>query len=181
MKKVALFIVIIYSLLMFGCSQNTIKEDQKNDSTQNNKVTSQSASQSTPTDNTQINPHGDTAMQPKKPKQIVVPESVAKKFKAVNMEITDKKTNKVISIKANIGQKTSVPNTDIVIFVEAYLPDFNMGTENITSASDEEKNPAVKVLIETKENKHEGWIFKNFDIHKIEDPNYDFSLVGGVK
>ncbi|MCA1933100.1 MAG: hypothetical protein LDL13_05955 [Calditerrivibrio sp.] len=177
MKKFILLSFIIYLLLIFGCSQNTVKEDQKNDSKQNNQVTSQPTS----ADNTPVNPHGDGSMQPKQPKQIVVPESVSKKFKAVEIEIKDKNTNKVTTVKASIGQKTSVPNTDITIFVEAYLPDFNMGTENITSASDEEKNPAVKILVETKENKHEGWIFKNFDIHKIEDPNYDFSLVGGVK
>jgi len=97
------------------------------------------------------------------------------------LEITDKKTNKKITVKAAIGKKTTVPDTDITIYVEAYLPDFTMGTENITSASDEEKNPAAKVKIERKSNVSEGWLFKNFEIHKIEDPDYNFVLLGGVQ
>lgn len=177
MRRYSIVLLCYVTLLFFfGCSQNTVKEDstsQKNEQTQTANVQTAGDNQAP------VNPHG-SDMQPKQPKQIIVPDSVAKKFKAVNINITDKKTDKVIPVKAKIGEKTSVPNTDIVIFVEAYLPDFTMGTENITSASDEEKNPAVKVAIERKDNKVEGWLFKNFDIHKIEDPDYDYALIGGA-
>jgi len=171
MKKLFLLAMSLLVFVFVGCSQNTTKEDSKSTSEQSQ----------TPPPMTGANQQGEGAMMPKVPKQIAVPESVAKKFKAVNLEITDKKTNKKITVKAAIGKKTTVPDTDITIYVEAYLPDFTMGTENITSASDEEKNPAAKVKIERKSNVSEGWLFKNFEIHKIEDPDYNFVLLGGVQ
>lgn len=171
MKKLFLLAMSLSLFVFIGCSQNTTKEDGKSTSEQ---------SQAHPP-MTGANQQDEGAMMPKTPKQIAVPESVAKKFKAVNLEITDKKTNKKTTVKAAIGKKTTVPDTDITIYVEAYLPDFTMGTENITSASDEEKNPAAKVKIERKSNVNEGWLFKNFEIHKIEDPDYNFVLLGGVQ
>jgi ABC-type Fe3+-hydroxamate transport system substrate-binding protein len=172
MKKLFLLALSLLVFVFVGCSQNTTKEDSKSTSEQ---------SQAAHPPMTEANQQGEGAMMPKTPKQIAVPESVAKKFKAVNLEITDKKTNKKTTVKAAIGKKTTLPGTDITIYVEAYLPDFTMGTENITSASDEEKNPAAKVKIERKSNVSEGWLFKNFEIHKIEDPDYNFVLLGGVQ
>ncbi|MGC8767699.1 hypothetical protein [Calditerrivibrio sp.] len=165
------------SLLIFGCSQNTVKEDA---STSTNKTETTSVQKTAPADNEIVNPHGDGNIQPKQPKPIVVPDEVAKKYKAVKINIISVKDNKTISVNAPIGQETKVPNTPLVLFVEAYLPDFNMGTENITSLTAEEKNPAVKVKIAKGENRYEGWLFKNFEIHKIEDPDYEFKLEGGI-
>ncbi|MCX8084488.1 MAG: hypothetical protein N3C60_06155 [Calditerrivibrio sp.] len=176
MRIFTLAIVIIMSTFILSCSQNTVKEDPSNQKTDKQASTMGTAQQK---DNP-VNPHGDTTMQAKQPKPIVVPNDVAKKFKFVNINVISLKDNKTITTKAEIGKETTVPNTNVKIYVEAYLPDFTMGTENITSASAEEKNPAVKVKITTKSNVHEGWIFKNFEIHKIEDPDYDFKLVGGL-
>lgn len=176
-KFILILLIAVLSVWFFGCSQNVVKEDATSKKTETS-----AAPQSQPQqkENTPANPHGDGSMQPKQPKPIVVPDEVAKKFKAVNLSVISLKDNKTIPVKAIIGQETKVQNTPITIYVEAYLPDFTMGTENITSASAEEKNPAVKVIITKDQNKYEGWIFKNFEIHKIEDPDYEFKLLGGA-
>jgi len=176
-RLITLIFFFALGLLIFGCSQNTVKEDA---STSTNKAETAPIQKAAPADNEIVNPHGDGSMQPKQPKPIVVPDEVAKKYKAVKINVISIKDNKTISVNAPIGQETKVPNTPVVVYVEAYLPDFNMGTENITSLSAEEKNPAVKVKIAKGENRYEGWLFKNFEIHKIEDPDYEFKLEGGI-
>jgi len=179
MKKfIFTLLMLSVAVLFFACSQNTVKEDTA--SNNQNQATA-TVAQPQPQDNgNMVNPHGDSSMQPKQPKPIVIPDDVAKKFKAVKLSVISLKDNKTISVEVPIGKETKVPNTPVSIYVEAYLPDFSMGTENITSASSEEKNPAIKIKITKNSEKYEGWLFKNFDIHKIEDPDYDYKLIGGI-
>ncbi len=89
-----------------------------------------------------------------------VPENVQGKWAAVVLEVTAADGEKQ-EIRAAIGEEISLAGGQS-LWVEAFLPSYISDFEKITSASDELKNPAVKVhLREGEETKAKGWVFQN--------------------
>ncbi len=119
---------------------------------------------------------------PKVDRQVVVPKSVAAKFKAVKLMISDKaaKTSKEVTV--NIGSEVAVPNSKIKVKVLAFLPDFRMGDKDITSASDKPNNPAAQIEVtETGKPEWKGWVYSlHPDVHPFTHEKYAITLVAGV-
>jgi len=119
---------------------------------------------------------------PKAGAAIVVPPYVAGKWKAVKIAVIDKSnvSQKVYIIP--IGGKVAIPASDMVIRVEAFLPAFIMEGSIMTSASNELKNPGVKVQItEGGALIFDGWLFSKFpNTHAFMHPKYGFTLVAVV-
>ncbi len=126
-------------------------------------------------------PHGEMA--PAAEKKVVVPDSVKNAWKAVKVEVEfkDKKTKKEFSVPLNSEFK--VPDSDLVLKVGDFLPNFSMSTDQITSASDKPENPAVRMEVDQggKEIFH-GWLFAKFpSVHPFQHDKYGVVLLEGVK
>jgi len=114
--------------------------------------------------------------------KVVLPSFVTGKWKAVKIAVIDKsKTSQhvyTIPIKGNMA----IPDSTLVIGVEAFLPAFTMEGSSMTSASNELKNPAAKVqILENGSVIFRGWLFSQFpNTHAFMHPRYGFILVDFV-
>lgn len=125
-------------------------------------------------------PHG--MMEKKEKPVVVIPESEKGKWKAVKISVADKASNKSTEYDVEIGKSFPVPNSDLVITVENFLPDFTMDGNIRTSRSDEPKNPAAQVQITEKGKEvYKNWLFMVLQSpHAFQHPKYDIKLVGFV-
>ena len=118
----------------------------------------------------------------KKDGRIVVPPSVAGRWKAVGIAVIDKsnESRKVYTIP--IGGKLSIPGSTMLVKVETFLPAFIMEGSTMTSSSNDLKNPGVNVLItENGAVIFKGWLFSKFpNTHAFMHPKYGFTLVDFV-
>ena len=113
---------------------------------------------------------------------IAVPDTVKGKWKAVKIAVTDKSTAKQVVYTIPIEKTITIPNTDMSIEVEAFLPAFIMEGSIMTSSSNSLKNPGAKVRI-TEGNAliFKGWLFSLFPTtHSFIHPRYGFTLVDVV-
>jgi hypothetical protein len=118
------------------------------------------------------------------PKTVVVPDSVKKTWPAAKILIKKKSggdAGKTYEIKAD-GSVT-IPGTKIKVEVGQYLPDFFMDGQTITSKSDVQINPTVRLTItEGDKELYKGWAFEKYpDAHPFVNQEYSVTLVGGVK
>ncbi len=93
--------------------------------------------------------------------EVVVPENVKEKWQAVELAVSagDEAKNK---LTVPVGGQVDVAK-DVVVTVDAFLPDYTSDFEKATSASDSLNNPAVLVhLTRNGETVAKGWVFKNF-------------------
>jgi len=118
----------------------------------------------------------------KKEARIVVPPSVAKRWRAVKIAVVDKSnvTQKIYTVP--IGGKLAIPDSSMDIKVETFLPAFIMEGSTMTSASADLVNPGVKVQItENGAIIFKGWLFSKFpNTHAFMHPRYGFTLVDFV-
>lgn len=115
---------------------------------------------------------------------LVVPDDVRKKWKTVKLNLTDKATNKSQLVSVEIGKETTLPGTNLKVFVEAFLPAFKMDGGQITSTSpDQTTNPAAKVVVtENGQEVFKGWLFELYPtVHPFNHPKYTIALAGYEK
>ncbi|RQW89481.1 MAG: DUF2155 domain-containing protein [Geobacter sp.] len=125
-------------------------------------------------------PHG--MMEQKAEPVVVIPESVKGEWKAVKIAVADKSSGKITEYDVEIGTTFPVPNSDLVITVKNFLPDFTMDGNVRTSKSDKPKNPAAQVLITEKGKEiYKNWLFALLKSpHAFQHPKYDITLVGYI-
>ncbi|MEJ2181968.1 MAG: DUF2155 domain-containing protein [Nitrospirota bacterium] len=125
-------------------------------------------------------PHG---VMPPVQTQIVVPESVAGKWKAVTLVIENKTTKKSDEVTIPLEGEYAIPGSNLKIEVGQFLPDFKMSGSTITSASNELNNPAVHVdVFEGDKQIFTGWLYSKFPaIHPFEHDTYALTLKEGIK
>ena|SRR5512133_1699436 len=118
----------------------------------------------------------------KKEAKILIPAGVGDRWKAVRIAVVDKSKATQKSYTIPIGGKLAIPSSTLVIEVEAFLPSFIMEGSIMTSASNELKNPGVKVRItENGTVVFRGWLFSLFPkTHAFMHPKYGFTLVDVV-
>lgn len=117
-----------------------------------------------------------------KEKTVVVPPEVASRWKAVKIAIIDKSLATENVYIVPIGGSSSIPSSNLVITVEAFLPTFVIEGSSMTSSSNELKNPGVKVRITDNDSLiYKGWLFSNFpNTHAFMHPKFSFTVVGAV-
>ncbi len=128
-------------------------------------------------------------MMPKGQSKILVPVSVKGKWSSAKIIFEDKvsKTKQEYTVKLN--SDFNIPNSNIKIHVGEFFPDFKMDGLNLTSGSNEPRNPAlgIKVFEGDKQifpspGKQWGWLFSKVpSIHPFEHPKYGIVLKEGVK
>ena len=140
----------------------------------------------------QMPPHGMPGAEvPKVEFQVVVPQNVKGNWSAVKLIVTDKTRNKQMEISVPIDGKAKVPDTNLVIKVGPFLPDFKMEGNIITSSSNEPNNPAVGVIVDEdgkqifpEPGKKWGWLWARKELqmmHLFQHERYALTLKEGVK
>lgn len=126
-------------------------------------------------------PHGG-AMQ-KSDKKVVVPDAVKKSWSKVRLQFIDKTNGAKKEIVAPLGKEVAVEGTQLKIKVGEFLPEFTMAGGEITSRSNEPKQPAVRVeIFEQGKLIHKGWLFAKMpEVHALEHPKYGLLLKEGLK
>ena len=116
---------------------------------------------------------------PAVPSKIMVPEDIAAKWKAVVVEVTDKDTNERSDYTMNIGETAPLGSTGLTVFVEAFLPSFQMAGEVFTSSSPDLNNPAAKIKItdEAGAELFNRWLFSLYPAtHPFDHPRFAITL-----
>ncbi|WP_407920204.1 DUF2155 domain-containing protein [Geobacter pickeringii] len=118
----------------------------------------------------------------KKESVVAVPESVKGKWKAVKIAVTDKTVNKESVYTVTIGSEFTIPDSNLAIKVETFLPHFTMDGTTLTSQSNEPKNPAAQIrIMEGGKEVFKGWLFSLYPTtHAFNHPKYGFTLVDFV-
>jgi len=116
-------------------------------------------------------------------KKVVVPDSVKGKWSSVVITLTDKATKKSEDVTVKLNSEYTIPNTNIKLKIGDFLPDFTMQGPNITSLSNDPKNPAVAVQVFDGDQKvFSGWLWSNFpSMHPFQHEKYELVLKEGVK
>ncbi|MDI6800852.1 MAG: DUF2155 domain-containing protein [Thermodesulfovibrionales bacterium] len=127
-------------------------------------------------------PHGNIQ---KGERKVVVPDAVKSQWKKVRFIIEDKIAKKNTEYDVQIGSEFKLPGTALKIVVGEFIPDFKIIDNEtvITSASNEPKNPAVKVeVFENSKSIFKGWLYSKFpDIHPLVHEKYGLYLKEGIK
>ena len=118
----------------------------------------------------------------RKKAEVVIPDNVKGKWKAVKLSISDKETGKEGYVTIDIGKTMKVNGTNLVIRVESFLPHFIMEGTTLTSSTNTPKNPAAQVYItENDKEIYKGWLFILYpNTHASQHPRYSFGLVDFV-
>ncbi|HIC90791.1 MAG TPA: DUF2155 domain-containing protein [Syntrophaceae bacterium] len=119
----------------------------------------------------------------KVPNKIVIPKEVEGKWKAIVVEVTDKKVGETKEYTLDLKGHFTIPDTGLKVHVQNFLPDFSMSSQGITSFSDEPKNPAARVAIsEGGKVIFEGWLFKLYPkVHAFQHPRYSIILKNHIR
>ncbi|MBI5409149.1 MAG: DUF2155 domain-containing protein, partial [Nitrospirae bacterium] len=100
----------------------------------------------------------------------------------------DRKQNKQQELTANIGGEVKIPDSNLIVKVGPFLPDFKMNGAVITSASNDLNNPSVGVAIF--ENSAQvfpssgkwGWLYARYpEIHPFQHDRFGLKLKEGIK
>ena len=112
-----------------------------------------------------------------KPKEIVVIDEVKKKWSTVNLLFIE--NGKEIPLTVKVGGKAGVPNTNLTVSVESFMPDYTISENNITTRSNEPNNPAVLLeLFEGNKSLAKGWVFERFpDFNSYRHERYQMVLL----
>jgi len=118
----------------------------------------------------------------KTPSQVVVPEEVKGKWKAVKIQVADKNAKKQQVYTVEIGTDFRLPDTGLTLRVDNFLPAFVMDGTTLTSQSNELRNPAAQLSVtEGGKEIYKGWLFALYPTtHAFQHPQYGFTLVDYV-
>ena len=120
---------------------------------------------------------------PKVPTRLVVPPEVAKTYSAIRLTWKDSAGGREGTLDVPLGGSARIPDSDLEVRADVFLPAFTMAAEQITSNGVELSNPAARITVLEKGNEiFGGWIFTNFpDVHPFAHPRFSLRLAGAVR
>lgn len=137
-----------------------------------------------------MDPHGAPPQQRMEFK-VIVPDEVKEAWSAVKLVVNDKKTNKQQDVAAEIGKEVMIPDSNLIVKVGPFLPDFKMEANIITSFTNEPKNPAVGLIIYEdgkqiypEPGKTWGWFWARKELqmmHMFQHERFEIALQEGIK
>jgi hypothetical protein len=116
------------------------------------------------------------------PAKLVVPPEVTAAFSGVRIGWKDSQSGKGGVVDVPLGGSAKIPESDLEIRSDVFLPSFSMTTEAITSTGIKEENPAARIaVVQDGKEVFVGWIFQRFpDVHPFQHPRFSLKLEGGV-
>ena len=187
MKKSILSLLIISGMMLMAVTACKKKEEQPQPAQQQGTMPQGPVVES-PVPQGQGMPEGHgTAPVQKVELRVDVPNEVKDYWASVKFILEDKKLNKKQEVSAPIGAEFQIPDSNLVVKVGPFLPDFKMG-DTITSPTNNLTNPAVGIVIT--ENGAQvfppsgqwGWLYQRFPaIHSFQHERFALALKEGVK
>lgn len=118
-----------------------------------------------------------TAKQPTS--RILVPDDVRGQWKSVRIKVLDKSTAKEETYTIDLGYEFTVAKSKVKVKVDYFLPAFVMQGRIMTSASNDLRNPAARIVISEEDLEiYRGWLFSRFpDTHSFQHERFSFSLI----
>lgn len=115
-------------------------------------------------------------------REVRVPPDVKEKWKTVSIKFVDKEKKKEKVLALSVGKDAPVPDTKIAIKVEAFLPNYTIFDEYITSKNNEPENAAVLIeLLENGKSVSKGWVFERLpDFNSYKNDKYGIVLMPSV-
>ena len=115
-------------------------------------------------------------------KKVTVGDQTRKKWRAVVLRVKEKNAGKELLYTVAIGEEFRLPQTNLVIRADYYVPHFEMNRKEIFSASDNLVNPAARVIIfEGGKDVFQGWLFQRFpSLRPFAHSSHEITLVEGV-
>ena len=112
--------------------------------------------------------------------KVVVPDTVAGMWKSVRLAVRDQHTGLEDFYSVDVGGSFLLPEEQLRVTIDTFLPAFVMDGRKITSASNQPTNPAVMIVIrEADKEVYSGWLFGLYpDTHAYQHPRYNFTLIG---
>lgn len=112
-------------------------------------------------------------------REVRIPPDVKERWKTVNVKIIDKEKRGEKTLAVDIGKEAAVPDTNFAIKVEAFLPNYTIFDEYITSKNNEPENAAALVaLLENGKEVSKGWVFEKLpDFNSYKNDKYDIVLM----
>jgi hypothetical protein len=125
---------------------------------------------------------GTESTTPTVPNQLEVPPEVLKAFAGIRLRWKDSSKNKEGILEVPLDGTARIPDSDLDVRADVFLPSFTMTQQAITSAGIEEANPAARItVLEKNQELFGGWIFTRFpDVHPFQHPRFSLKLEGGV-
>jgi len=119
---------------------------------------------------------------PKVSTRLVVPPEVAKTYSAIRLTWKES-GGKEGAVDVPLGGSARVPDSEMEVRSDVFLPAFTMASDEITSNGIEPTNPAARITVVEKGNEiFSGWIFTNFpNVHAFQHPRFSLRLAGGVR
>lgn len=126
---------------------------------------------------------GAPAGQQKVPTRLEIPPAVEKAWSGIRLRWKDATNGKEGALDVPIGSVAALPDSNLQIRADVFLPAFTMSNDAITSSSVEPENPAARIAIaENGSVVFEGWLFTRFpDVHPFQNPRFAIRLEGGVR
>ena len=120
---------------------------------------------------------------PKIPNRLDVPPAVVKAWSGIRLHWKDSQSGKEGSLDVPLGGGAMLPDSDLQVGADVFLPAFTMTADAITSSSIEPENPAARIEVLEKGNSiFSGWVFTRFpDVHPFQHPRFSLRLEGGVR
>jgi len=120
---------------------------------------------------------------PQAPAQLVVPPEVERAYSAIRLSWKDASTKKEGILEVPLAGTATIPDSELTVRADVFLPAFTMDAARITSSSIEPENPAARItVVEKRSELFGGWIFQRFpDVHPFAHPRFSLRLVGGVR
>jgi hypothetical protein len=120
---------------------------------------------------------------PKVPTRLVVPPEVAKTYSAIQLTWKDSGSGKEGTLDVPLAGTARIPDSELEVRADVFLPAFTMAAEEITSKGVELTNPAARItVLEKSKEIFAGWIFTNFpDVHPFQHPRFSLRLAGGMR
>jgi hypothetical protein len=120
---------------------------------------------------------------PKVPTRLEVPPEVVKAWSGIRLKWKDSSKGKEGTLDVPLGGSAPLPDSDLQVRADVFLPAFTMTGDAITSSSIEPENPAARIaVVEKGDPVFEGWVFTRFpDVHPFQHPRFSLRLEGGVR
>jgi hypothetical protein len=118
-------------------------------------------------------------------RDVVVPEALKGKWKAVKLQVRNKKNEKANELKiTELGSTFNLQeaNTKLKVTVGPFLPNFVMSKTSYTSINNELTNPAVQLTVEENGKVvYKGWAFAKYPtLYAFEHDVFSFQLMDFV-
>ena len=125
---------------------------------------------------------GGQSTTPTVPTRLDVPPEVEKAYSGVQLHWRDGSNGKEGTLEVPLHGTAKIPDSDLEVRADVFLPAFTMTAEAITSSGVNPENPAARIAVLQKGQEiFAGWIFTRFpDVHPFQHPRFALRLEGGV-